>query len=172
LLNDSRYGHDITPNTIRLSVLRCPDHPVAATEELEIHQIKYALYPHAGDWRQAQTMQKGYEFNYPLLAVVATRHPGNLPRRHAFVTVEPANLILSVLKKAEDSDDWLLRLFETHGNDCIGKITLSPFIRFDAVHKTDLLENELEIIQHQLQNFEMPIGRYAIESCKLIQDIF
>ncbi len=171
LLNDSRYGHDITPNTIRLSLLRSPDHPVAATEEQGVHRIGYALYPHLGDWRQANTMRRGYEFNYPLIAVLGTNHPGDLPARHAFATVEPCNWILSVLKGAEDSDDLMLRLFETHGNGGTGTIVLSPFIQFDAVHKTDLLENELEIIQHQNQQFEIFIGRHAIESFKLIRDV-
>lgn len=172
LLNDSRYGHDITPNVIRLSLLRSPDHPVAATEEQGVHRISYALYPHTGDWRQAQTMRRGYEFNYPLIAVLGTNHPGDLPRRHAFISVEPPNLILSVLKQAEDSDDLVLRLFETHDNDCAGKFSLSPFIQFDAVHQTDLLENELQVVQHQGQQFEISIGRYAIESFKLIKDVF
>ncbi len=170
LLNDSRYGQDITPNTIRLSVLRSPDHPVAATDEKGIHQVKYALYPHPGDWRQAQTMRRGYEFNYPLIAITEENHSGDLPAMHSFITIDPQNLIISVLKKAEDSDDLMLRFFETHGNDCVGQIILSPFIEFNAVHKTDLLENELEIISHNNYQFEMNTGQYSIESCKLIKD--
>lgn len=172
LLNDSRYGHDITPHTIRLSLLRSPDHPVAATEEQGVHHVKYALYPHAGDWRQAQTMRRGYEFNYPLIAITDENHPGDLPTSHSFMSIEPENLIISVLKKAEDSDDLLLRFFEIHGNNGAGKIILSQFIELDAVHKTDLLENELEVISHNNHQFELTIGRYSIESFKLIRDVY
>ncbi|RPH96956.1 MAG: alpha-mannosidase [Calditrichaeota bacterium] len=170
LLNDSRYGHDITPNSIRLSLLRSPDHPVYATDEKGIHQVRYALYPHQGDWREAQTMRRGYEFNDPLIGVSTENHPGDLPVRHSFVTVEGANVIISALKKAEDSDDLILRLYESDGKDGIGKIGLSPFIEFNAVHLTDLLENELACIDHDDHQFELNIGRYAIESCKLISD--
>jgi alpha-mannosidase len=172
LLNDSRYGHDLTPHTIRLSVLRSPDHPVDATEEKGIHQLKYALYPHQGDWRQAQTTRQGYEFNNPLIAVVEKSHPGDLPARHAFLDIQPQNLVISVLKQAEDSHDLILRFYETQGVGCRTKIILSPFIRFDAVHQTDLLENELESVRSRPPLFEVDVRRYSIESYKLIQDVY
>jgi alpha-mannosidase len=172
LLNDSRYGHDITKNTIRLSVLRSPDHPVEATDEQGIHHIKYALYPHQGDCREAQTMRRGYEFNYPLIAIETTNHNGDLPRIHSFFSVEHDNMNLTVVKKAEDSDDTVLRLVETDGKSYSGKITISPFLQFDAVHKTDLLENDLEIAPHEGQAVEIKAGKYAIESYKIIKDMY
>jgi len=172
LLNDSRYGYDVTPNTIRLSVLRSPDHPVAATEEKGIHQLKYALYPHSGDWRQAQTMRQGYEFNYPLIAVPEKNHPGILPARHAFIAIEPSNLIISVLKKAEDSEALILRFYETQGSACRAKIQLSSCIQLDAVHAADLLENETETVRFLPPRFETEVRPYSIESFKLIRDAY
>lgn len=169
LLNDSRYGHDITKNTIRLSVLRSPDHPVEATDEKGIHQVKYSLYPHEGDWRKANTMQKGYEFNYPLVAVNETTHSGYLPAKHSFIEIYPENLIVAVLKKAEDSDDLIMRFYETKGTECTAKITLSPKMGINAVHKTDLLENELENVPFQKNEFETKVGKFSIESYKLIK---
>jgi alpha-mannosidase len=172
LLNDSRYGHDITPNTIRLSVLRSPDHPVAATDEAGVHQVKYALYPHLGDWRDANTMRRGYEFNEPLIALTENAHPGDLPARHAFVEIAPQNLIISTLKKAEDSADLMIRFFETAGESGMVKVKLSDFLKMNAVHKTNLLENELEVVPGNGQHFEVNVGKYSIESYKLIRDIY
>ncbi len=48
LVNDSRYGHDFAPNVIRLSVLRSPDHPVAATEERGAAPDPLCLVPASG----------------------------------------------------------------------------------------------------------------------------
>ncbi len=170
LLNDSRYGHDITPNTIRLSVLRSPDHPVAATDEKGIHRLRYALYPHQGGWRHANTMRRGYEFNYPLIAVTETPHSGELPAKHSFMEIEPENLIISTLKKAEDSDDLILRFFETRGESSTARVKLSDYLKINAVHKTDLLENSLEDIPTAGEVFEADVGPYSIESFKLIKD--
>ena len=99
LLNDSRYGYDVTKNTIRLSVLRSPDHPVETLDDKGIHQIKYSLFPHKGSWREANAMQKGYEFNNPLIAIISDAHKGLLPSTHSFVEISPENLIVTVLKK-------------------------------------------------------------------------
>ena len=171
ILNDSRYGYDVTKNRIRLSLLRSPDHPVESLDDRGIHQVKYALYPHKGNWRDANAMQKGYEFNYPLIAVTGDSHKGDLPTKNSFLEISPENLIVTVLKKAEDSNDLILRLYETKGNACTAKVKLSESLGIDAVHKTDLLENELEEITLNKQGFDVKVGRYSIESFKLIKDV-
>ncbi len=172
LLNDSRYGHDVTKNTIRLSVLRSPDHPVEATDEKGINQIRYSLFPHTGNWKTANTMHKGYEFNYPLIAHTESSHNGSLPEEHSFIEIFPENLVVTVLKKAEDSDDLILRFFETKGTESMAKIRLSPILGIDAVHKTDLLENEFEDIPLIKNEFQAKVGKFSIESFKLLKDYY
>ncbi len=170
LLNDSRYGYDITPNTIRLSVLRSPDHPVAATEEAGVHRVKYALCPHGGSWQQAGIVRRGQEFNNPLIAVATTAHKGELPHSEAFLRVEPENVLVSALKKAEDSDDLMLRCYESIGTASTMKVTLSAALAADAVHGTDLLENSQSDLAVTPKGFEAPVGAWAIESYKLVRD--
>lgn len=116
-------------------------------------------------------MQKGYEFNNPLIAVTADLHKGNLPASHSFLEISPENLVVTVLKKAEDSDDLMLRFYETTGQACTAKVKISEFLGVDAIHKTDLLENELEDIPKINQGFEAKVGKYSIESFKLIKDL-
>jgi alpha-mannosidase len=170
LLNDSRYGYDITPNTIRLSVLRSPDHPVAAMDEAGVHTVKYALCPHADSWQQAGIVRRGQEFNNPLIAVAATAHKGELPHSQAFLRVEPENVLVSAMKKAEDSDDIVLRCYESTGAGCIAKVTLSDVLAINAVHATDLLEKSQSELKSEATAFEAPIGAWAIESYMLIKD--
>ena len=43
--------------------------------------MRYALVPHANDWKEARVYRDGLEFNHPLLARVAAPHPGPLPAR-------------------------------------------------------------------------------------------
>ncbi len=69
LLNNSKYGYDIKDNVMRLSLLRSPKWPDPTTD-MGTHSIEYSLYPHKGNWKDANTVRKGYEFNHPLIAVM------------------------------------------------------------------------------------------------------
>ncbi len=110
---------------MRLSLLRSPKWPDPMAD-LGKHRIEYALYPHQKCWKGGKTMQKGYEYNYPLITKLVESHNGKLPRSHSFLSVAPGNVILHTVKKAEPAlsfsskpvpgeDVWVLRLFETYG---------------------------------------------------------
>ena len=170
LLNDGRYGHDITPGVIRLSLLRSPDHPVRATDEAGTHRLRYALQPHAGDWRDANLVRRGLEFNNPPIAVAVSPHEGGLPPAHSFVRVEPENVVLSALKKAEDSNDLVVRSYETQGAPCRAFFHFAKGLAFDAVHATNLLEESREALEAGPESYEAEVGAFSIESHRLIRD--
>lgn len=46
--------------------------------EHKTHRFDYALYPHAGDWREGGVPQAAYDYNNPLRAVVTDAHAGPL----------------------------------------------------------------------------------------------
>ena len=78
VINNSKYGYDAVGNILRISLLRSPKWPDPEAD-MGHHHFHYALYPHAGDWKDALTVRHGYEYNYPLTAVVTTAHAGSLP---------------------------------------------------------------------------------------------
>jgi alpha-mannosidase len=123
LLNNSKYGHDIKGNTIRLSLLRSPNWP-DPTADRGKHSIEYALYPHQETWQEARTLQRGYEYNSPLLASRNEIHKGSLPENHSFMKLEPSNLVLTTVKKAEDSEAWVVQWYEARGEDSQAVLTL------------------------------------------------
>jgi alpha-mannosidase len=114
LLNASKYGYDAKGNVIRLSLLRSPASPDAHADE-GFHEFTYALYPHAGDWKAAETERRALELNFPLIPVTACPHHGVLPASHSFVQIEPGNVILTAVKKAEDNAALVFRFFEFEG---------------------------------------------------------
>jgi len=63
------------------------------------------------------TVRHGYEFNYPLTAVVTTAHSGTLPAEHSFASVGPENVVLTAVKKAEDANGLIFRAYESAGKD-------------------------------------------------------
>jgi alpha-mannosidase len=168
LLNDSRYGYDVKNNVIRLSVLRSPSGPAWATDERGTQTLKYALYPHQGGWREAGVTERGHELNYPLITLADSQHSGNLPLAHSFLAIEPGNVIAEVVKKAEDSSNFILRIYETEGKSTTAKVTLAQPV--DAVHQVDLMENPLKEIKTDGKSFQVPLGAYSIESFKLVKD--
>jgi alpha-mannosidase len=108
---------------MRLSLLRSPTWP-DPTADRGKHVIEYVLYPHAGRWQDAQTVQRGYEYNNALIAVLTETHKGVLPPVHSFVRLSPANVVLTSIKKAEDSKAWIIQWYESLGKDTEAALTL------------------------------------------------
>jgi alpha-mannosidase len=114
VLNKDKYGYDAVGNVLRLTLLRSPKWPDPDADMGHQH-FHYAIYPHAGTWKDALTMRRGWEYDYPLQAVVTTAHPGSLSAEHSFASVGPDNVILAAVKKAEDSNALIFRAYEWAG---------------------------------------------------------
>jgi alpha-mannosidase len=181
LLNDCKYGFDTANDTIRMTLLRSAGYPIelraafglpvdeAAEAELTDqgeHHIAYALYPHRFDFRKALTVRRAYEFNYPLIALIEPNHKGKLPKVYSFVSVQPENVILTAIKKAEDSKDIILRVYETSGEDTNVTIRLAETLK-DAM-ETDLMEKEVSRISIKEKTIETSISKHEIKTMKMI----
>ncbi len=107
LLNDCKYGHSVTDGVIALTLIKSgvEPNPVADQEE---HTFTYALYPHQEDWR-CGTIQEAYCLNQPALAV----RGGTAGVRYSLADTSHANVMLETVKRAEDGDGWIVRLYET-----------------------------------------------------------
>jgi len=123
LMNRSKYGYDAVGNVLRLSLLRSPMYPAPDADKGE-QKFVYSLYPHSGTWQQAMTERKGYELNYGLTATQVMPHAGSLPATHSFVTVDGDAVILTALKKAEDSSALVARMYEWQGKTSTVRITM------------------------------------------------
>ena len=110
LLNDCKYGYDIKDNQMRLTLIKAAKVPDASAD-LGYHEFKYALLPHEGDWVEGGTDREAWSLNSPLgwfhgAAAVA---PAPL-----FQLVGP-HVKVAAVKKAEDFDAWILRIYEYTG---------------------------------------------------------
>lgn len=164
LLNNSKYGFDVKDNVMSISLLRSPKDPDPEAD-MKHHTIEYALFPHTGDWRQAQMPRRGYEFNTPLFTILEEKHNGNLPASHSFFSSEPSNVILSSIKLAEDSDDIILRVYESTGKSTMAKIWLPDLPT--SVEETNLLEEQPKKIPFKDNIIKIPIGPYEIKTLKV-----
>ena len=83
----------------------------------------------------------------------------------SFVKVNPQNVILAVMKKAEDSSDTILRLYETAGNDSEAEIIFSNKVA--GCFETDMLEKEIKNIPVNGNSLKVPMGHCEIKTLKV-----
>ena len=125
ILNQDKYGYDAAGNVLRITLLRSPTWPDPDADQGE-HHFHYALYPHAGTWKDALTVRHGWEYDYPLQAVVTAAHAGSLPPEHSFASVEPDNIVLTAVKKAEDANALIFRAYEWAGKETTAEFHVPP----------------------------------------------
>lgn len=107
LLNDCKYGHSVKDSCIALTLIKSGIEPNPTTDQEE-HVFTYALYPHAEDWRGG-TVQEGYCLNQPALV----RRGGQKGAAFSLAETSHANVMLETVKRAEDGDGVIVRLYET-----------------------------------------------------------
>jgi alpha-mannosidase len=151
LINESKYGYDAKGNVLRISLLRSPTWPDPNADRGH-HHFMYSLYPHAGDWKQAMTVRHGYDFNYELQSMQLEAHYGILPPERSFVSVSNPNVVLTAMKKAEDSNGLIFRFYEWAGTTGDVRITV-PTGATSAI-LTNLMEQPegapISITNHQI----------------------
>ncbi len=120
ILTDCKNGSDKpTDNTIRLTLLRTPGtrggYSDQGTQDLGHHEFVYGLVGHGGNWRQEETDWQGQRLNDPLIAFQTSHHAGALGREFSLLKISSSRIRLLALKKAEQSDEIIVRLVELDG---------------------------------------------------------
>ncbi len=120
ILTDCKNGSDKpNNNTLRLSLLRSPGVDSSYTDQADQdwghHEMVFGIAGHRGDWHDGQTDWQGYRLNQPLIAFEAAKHEGSLGKQFSLVTVSNPRIQVMALKKAELSDEVILRMVEMDG---------------------------------------------------------
>ncbi len=108
LLNDCKYGYRVLDGVLDLNLLRSPTYPDADADQ-GTHRFTYAFLPHTGDLRGGGVIEAARCLNQEPVVL-----PGNLPVFMPFV-LEGEGVRLAACKRAEKSDDLIVRLVEEYG---------------------------------------------------------
>jgi alpha-mannosidase len=135
LLSDCKYGWSAYGDTLRLSLLRAPKTPDAEADMGE-HRFAYALVPHAGSWQDAGIVGEARAFGSAVRWAPAD--VGAAP--WAWVEDAPG-VVLDTVKRAEDGDALVLRLYEAHGGRARARVRLG--VPFAGARRSNLLEDDL-----------------------------
>lgn len=172
LLNDCKYGHDVFDNVMRITLIKSgiiPD-PHA---DLGTHEFTYAFLSHAGDWAQAGTVNLAHRLNAPLVVrplapgTAAGDGPGaaTLPASTSFVNCRSDHVIIDTVKKAEDSQEWIIRCYEYTGRR--GRARFETCHAIGEVNEVNLLEREARPVAHDEHGFESDFAPYELRTFRI-----
>ncbi len=180
LLNDCKYGYKIKDNVLELDLVRSvpypgprlvpdqdvePGSPHGAYTDQGEHAFRYALYPHDGDAVSGNVVRAGYELNVPLtLCGPGSRKAGG-PREASFLKVDAPNVIVETVKKAEDSDDMVIRLYEcAHAS---ARATLTFAFPVKSAWEVDLMEENPRALTFRSNGVKLDFRPFEIKSVRV-----
>ncbi|MBN2047422.1 MAG: alpha-mannosidase, partial [Anaerolineaceae bacterium] len=161
LFNDCKYGYSTIENVMRISLLRGPKSPDPVADRGH-HSFGFALMPHGGSLQEADVIGEGYRFNMPLLTV---RGKAKATTMSFFKSSNPA-VVIDTIKKAEDSDDLVVRLYESYGSHTSTRLTsMLPVV---SAVETNMLEEESGTLDWSEQDgLMLDFGPFEIKTVRL-----
>ena len=161
LMNDCKYGYSMKDRVMTQTLIKSGTEP-NLTADQEEHFFTYSLYPHAGTWREAGTEQEALNLNVPAKAVAGAAEKD----RMEFLSVDKRDVVLETVKKAEDGDGVIVRLYEVE--NARTKVTLHCAEAIASAEETDLLENPIEGALGVKENeIELTIKPYEIRTIRI-----
>jgi hypothetical protein len=129
------------------------------------HTYRFALTTHEGGWRAGR--KDGIAANHLLQAVVGALPAADaaLPPEMSFASVSADNLMISTLKKCEDDESVVVRVYDIEGKNSNAAIKL--FRRVGGAQRTNLIEEGGETLNVDNGSAQCPVGHNAIETIKL-----
>lgn len=173
LLNDSKYGHRAEGNELDLNLLRSSTHPDPEADRAE-HNFTYSLYPHQGNHVEAEVYKRGNELNIPLRTAVVPASDSRpaaassaLPAAYSFLQLDHPNIMVESVKQAEESDDLIIRLYETAGTRL--QANLQAGFQLKEAWLADLMEKKLEKLQLEDGWIPLSFTPFEIVTIRLIK---
>jgi alpha-mannosidase len=168
LLNDCKYGHDVKGDVLRLTLLRSTTSPDADADRGR-HEFTYSLFAHAGDWRNG-TVAAAYHLNDEVIVRPAPERGtgADTPAVVPIVAVDQPNVVIETVKRAEDGNGLIVRLYEHHR--CRRRVALTAGFPVAHAERCDIIERPLNdegcLLEGNVVSFE--ITPYRIVTLRLI----
>lgn len=171
ILNDCKYGWDKPDNhTIRLTLLHTPEtkggYAYQDRQDFGFHTFTYSLTGHSGALDKTATAIKAEVLNQPIKAFSSPKHRGTLGKEFAFIRSDNDRVMIKALKKAEVSDEYVLRVYETEG-----KATQQAEITFageiEKAVLADGTEKSIGSADFEKNKLKVSIEPYSIRTFKV-----
>lgn len=120
IMNDSKYGWDKPDNnTLRLTLLHTPktksNYAYQDRQDFGRHTFTYSLVGHTGALDVVRTRENAELLNQRIKAFAVGKHRGELGKSYSLAFSDNRNVLIKALKKAESSDEYVVRVYEAAG---------------------------------------------------------
>lgn len=171
ILNDSKYGWDKPDDhTLRLTLLHTPEteknYPYQNRQDFGFHSFTYSLIGHAGKLDKTETVQQAEQLNQSLKVFKTEKHKGTLGKEFSFVASNNPNVLIKALKKAESSDEYVIRVYEIGGeNEQKASLTFAGEIL--KACEADGTEKEIGKASYAGQELKVALNPYSVKTFKI-----
>jgi len=161
LLNDCKYGHDVSGSLMRISLLRSPKAPDPSAD-MGKHSFTYSLLPFDGPFSNSEVVRQAYDLNSPLLAIGTG---GNAAATRSFFSLDEERVCIESIKLAEASGKIALRLYETTGAP--RKARLTACSRIKGAWSANMLERDERALAHGEREVALDFRPFEIKTVLL-----
>ncbi len=159
VLNDCKYGVNVSGNTIALTLLKAALAPDMNADK-GLQEFTYAFLVWNGSFADCAVMREAYELNCPVKVV-----PGAAGQRALF-SVDAPNIIIETVKPAEDgSDDIIVRMYES--KRAATRCMLSTSLPILSVSQTDMLEKPEREVQCCGNRIPLEFRAFEVKTLRL-----
>ncbi|MDO5022429.1 MAG: alpha-mannosidase [Eubacteriales bacterium] len=162
ILNDCKYGHSIKDGNIALTLIKSGIEPNPVTDQEE-HYFTYSLYPHAGALIEGGTIKEAYCLNQPSLFVKGA----GLQREFSLCNVSKPNVMVETIKKAEDGNGIIVRMYET--DKALTKAEFTWKRPVTQVIECNAIEEKIKEIPLNNNSFAFEIKPFEIKTFRIIE---
>lgn len=163
LLNDCKYGFNTEGSTMKLTVLKCSQYPNEEADQ-GAHKLTYSIMAYEGDFREAGVINEAYALNQPLAVAEVPANKGILSEEFSLVGCDKANVIVETVKKAEDDDGMIVRMYDAFNRRANATVTVAE--GFKKAYLCDLMENQIEELEFSDNKVTVPVSNFEIITLK------
>lgn len=164
-LNDCKYGVSVRDGVVGLTMLKSPIYPNPEADK-EYHEFWYSIYPHESGWRQGGTVRQAYQFNNTMTAMVKKLSGNAFPVKYTLAAVDKENIVIEVVKEAEDSNALIVRMYECYNERTNAVLRVGRI--FEKAVECDMLENEEKELTCFDGKVNLTFQPFEIKTVKLI----
>jgi alpha-mannosidase len=84
----------------------------------------------------------------------------------SFLSLSAPNILVSTLKKAEDDDSVILRVYDIEGKDAEARLNL--FFPLRSLESVNIIEEAPKGLKPAKDGFVLKVGHHAVETFRLV----
>lgn len=165
IINDCKYGYNVHENVMKITLMRgpiCPD----PQGDIGVSTFRYSIYPHFGNWRDADTVKLGFIENNPPTASIVKGN-GGADREKSYAYISADNMVLDALKPAQDGNAIIVRMYEAETRH--STVTAKFGFDYSRVIECNLMEQNEQELDCINGSFTFKVKPHEVKTFRLVK---